>query len=73
MLYKLFSTTFDCTVSDYIISKRISYAKNKLENSDKSVSEIGALVGVENSAQFCRMFKKYTGTTPTAYRSSVRK
>lgn len=73
MLYKLFDSTFDCTVNEYIISKRISCAKYNLENSDKSIAQVGALSGIENSAQFCRIFKKYTGTTPTAYRASMRK
>lgn len=69
MLYKIFASAFDCTVNEYILSKRISCAKSYLENSNKSIAEIGALAGVENSAQFCRMFKKQMGMTPSAYRN----
>ncbi len=52
----------------YIISLRISTAKGYLENSNKNISEISREIGYDNPLYFSRLFKKYTGKTPTEYR-----
>lgn len=72
MLYKMFHDTFDCTINDYIIKKRVDAARYMLENSDISVREVGESVGVDNPAHFCRMFKRQIGVSPTSYRNSFR-
>ena len=57
----------------YIISLRISMAKGYLENSAKNISEISNEVGYDNALYFSRLFRKYTGMTPTEYRKRNRK
>ena len=57
----------------YIISLRISMAKGYLENSSKNISEISNEVGYDNALYFSRLFRKYTGMTPTEYRKRNRK
>lgn len=52
----------------YIVSLRISAAKGYLENSNKNIAEIAATVGYDNALYFSRLFRKYTGVTPTEYR-----
>ena len=52
----------------YIISLRIAMAKGYLENSTKNITEISNEVGYENALYFSRLFRKYTGMTPTEYR-----
>ena len=52
----------------YIVSLRISAAKGYLENSDKNINEISNIVGYENALYFSRLFKKYTGMTPSEYK-----
>ena len=52
----------------YIVSLRIAAAKGYLENSDKNINEISNIVGYENALYFSRLFKKYTGMTPTEYK-----
>lgn len=52
----------------YIVSLRIAAAKGYLENSNKNIAEIAATVGYDNALYFSRLFRKYTGVTPTEYR-----
>ena len=52
----------------YIVSLRIAAAKGYLENSDKNINEISNIVGYENALYFSRLFKKYTGMTPSEYK-----
>jgi len=55
---------------DYIISCRISMAKQLLTTTDLSVLDIAAKCGFNNSANFNRQFKKITSLSPTEYRYS---
>ena len=48
-------------------------AKGYLENSAKNISEISNEVGYENALYFSRLFRKYTGMTPTEYRKKREK
>lgn len=52
----------------YIVSLRIAAAKGYLESSNKNITEISNIVGYENSLYFSRLFKKYTGMTPSEYK-----
>lgn len=54
----------------YIVSLRIAAAKGYLENTTKSVAEIANAVGYENALYFSRVFRKYTGLSPTEYRGN---
>ena len=49
---------------------RCEKAKTLLAESDLGISEIGEAVGFVSSAHFSHVFKKLTGTTPSAYRLS---
>ena len=52
----------------YIVSLRIAAAKGYLENSGKNITEIANTVGYDNALYFSRLFRKYTGVTPSEYR-----
>ena len=67
-LYSAFDISFGCTVNKFINSVRIEEAKRLLKATDKKISEIASDVGVENYTYFCRLFKKFTNTTPSKYR-----
>lgn len=53
---------------EYIIDIRIQKAKDLLQNSDLSISEIGTISGMENLYYFSRLFKSRTGLSPSEYR-----
>ncbi len=56
----------------YLTSIRISKAKELLESTGYSVSEIGSIVGYENPLYFSRIFKKQTGSSPTEYQKGLK-
>jgi AraC-like DNA-binding protein len=59
-------------VTDYVNAKRISLAKERLLESDDSVSLIAERCGFESLPHFHRIFKKITGQTPGAYKRGQR-
>lgn len=56
--------------SDYLNRLRIEKACQLLEKNEGSISEISAKVGYSEHSYFCRVFKKITGKTPSAYRKN---
>jgi AraC-like DNA-binding protein len=56
---------------EYIQSKIIELAKDKLLGSEKSVSEISYELGFQYSQHFNRYFKRYVGKTPSEYRTTA--
>ena len=67
-LYGRFHSAFNCTVNDYITSKRIDCAKSMLINSDAPISAVAEECGIFNQTYFCRLFKRKTGISPAKYR-----
>lgn len=67
-LGKRFRACFGTTVNGYILSVRITKAKQLLRFSNKTVEEIGALAGMPDASYFSRMFKKVEGVSPGEYR-----
>lgn len=56
------------TAQDYIHSKIIDLAKEKLLGTEDTVNQISYELGFQYSQHFNRLFKKDTGYTPSAYR-----
>ena len=52
----------------YQLKIRIERAVELLENSGMNVYQCGEAVGFPDNAYFCRIFKKFTGHTPSYYR-----
>ncbi|WP_158301547.1 AraC family transcriptional regulator [Paenibacillus mesophilus] len=67
-LCQLFKKYSGMTISAYLQQLRIQKAKHLLRDSNKSIMEISAEIGMEDSVYFGRMFKKIEGLTPTQYR-----
>ena len=67
-LYSIFREQKGMTVNEYIWERRLKLAKELLRFSDKSLYDVAASVGIDNYTYFCRLFKKNTGISPTAYR-----
>lgn len=55
----------------YLTSIRMKHAKELLLFTDMSISKIGELCGYSDYNYFARVFKKYVGVTPSAYRNST--
>ncbi len=66
----LFKAYYGMRIWDYISIKRVDAAKRKLgEEPDKNVLTIANECGFNNTANFNKIFKKVTGTTPKAFRT----
>lgn len=63
-----FKTVHKCTVSDYILNKRISHARYLLENTDLNINQISKIIGYKKSGSFSVTFKKNSGLLPNEYR-----
>lgn len=58
------------TAQDYIQSKLIDEAKEKIFDQTKSVSQIAYELGFKYPQHFTRLFKQHVGNTPNEYRNS---
>ena len=67
-LSKIFKETYGTTVNNYLISQRITRAKQLLRFTDMTVDEVGAAVGMGDANYFSRMFRKVEGISPREYR-----
>ncbi|REE78535.1 helix-turn-helix protein [Paenibacillus taihuensis] len=57
---------------DYVNLIRVSRAKELLSRSDVKIQDAAARVGYQNINSFNRMFKKFTGVTPSEFRKVQR-
>lgn len=66
-----FKNVMNCSVSTYIIRRRLKHACLLLATTEESVIEIATASGFDNVSYFNRTFKKYIGMTPLEYRSNA--
>lgn len=71
-LCRSFREAFDTTVLNYINELRIKEAKTYLMQGELSITEISDVLGFSSVHYFCRLFKQYTGCSPTEYAKTVR-
>ncbi len=67
-LSRLFKQQFGCSITDYIIQRRMGRIREMLFDHTLSIAEIADRCGFSNANYFCRFFRKQTGTSPGAYR-----
>lgn len=68
--YAIFKQEFRKTPHQYIITKRIDYAKVLLTESNLSIGDIAQQTGFANQSAFSHAFVKHKGSSPTKYRHS---
>ena len=67
---KLFHECFHVKLWDYITAKRIDMAKRLLSSEESmTILDIAITCGFHNTANFNRAFLKFTGITPSAYKT----
>lgn len=67
-LSKLFKEAEGTNYIDYVTKIRMDYAKEELAKTNKSIKEICCESGYGDPNYFSRIFKKWTGMTPTEFR-----
>ena len=68
-LSEQFYKATNSTIIEYLINIRINLAATCLRDTRLTIAEIREKVGINDSAQFWRMFKKHTGLSPSEYRN----
>lgn len=69
---RLFHAEVGVPPMQYLNRYRVEQAKRLLAGSDKSVSEVAVLVGIPRANYFTRLFTKWEGVSPRAYRERAR-
>nr|WP_295871432.1 chromate resistance protein ChrB domain-containing protein [uncultured Chitinophaga sp.] len=73
-LSREFSKYFDdLSFGEYIRKLRIDKAVQLLSTTDHSLTEIAYLTGFSDQSHFTRIFKKFTGKSPSAYKKDLKK
>ena len=68
---KCFERAMGITPQRYITKVIMEKSKLLLRTTSCQVSEIAAMLGVEDALYFSRMFKKHNGVSPRAYREGT--
>jgi YesN/AraC family two-component response regulator len=71
-LSRSFKSVMSVTLTDYINQKRIEKAKELLEQRNDSISVTSAQVGFNTPTYFLKIFKRYTGLSPVAYKNQTK-
>lgn len=71
-LSRLFKEELNNTMTEVLNEYRINKAKEHLLSSGDSISEICMATGFADQSYFCRIFRKYTHTTPALFRKKSR-
>ena len=66
----LFKNTLASRPMEYIAKRRIQAAKELLVSTNKGIEDISEEVGFCTASYFCKLFKRYEGMTPSAFRRS---
>ena len=56
----------------YLVQRRVELAKRRLEATDASIAEVAFDCGFANQEHLTRVFKRFFGVTPGAYRKDRR-
>ena len=63
-----FKKAYGITIANYIIAKRITYAKELLRFTSMQIEEIGQTCGIEDNSYFNKVFRKLEGMTASDYK-----
>ena len=69
---KRFSEVMGMSPRRFIMSQRISIAKNLLKSTDKPITKIAEETGFYDTAHFSKCFQNAEGVSPTEFRSKVK-
>jgi len=67
-LYRKVKALLDCSITDYILNRRLKKASYLLINESYSIAEITYMVGFSTPNYFSTVFKSKYGVTPTEFK-----
>lgn len=65
-----FKNSYGATPAKYRIKKQILHAKNLLRETEIPISDVAEQCGIADQFYFSRLFKSYTGMTPSEFRKN---
>lgn len=65
---RIFLNEYGVTPKEYLIFRRLQYARQLLESGDFTVAQAAQLCGYAEPCHFSREFTKYVGVTPSQYK-----
>lgn len=68
---KFFKKAVGLSFTEYVNYRKIKWAERILLTEDRSISEIGEVIGIPNMAHFYKMFKKYNDCSPKEYQKRM--
>ncbi len=71
-LSRKFKEETGITLTDYVLTKKSEEAARLLTYTDRSLIAISSYLGFSSQSHFARVFRRYMGTTPNAYRNADR-
>jgi transcriptional regulator GlxA family with amidase domain len=69
-LSRRFRAATGSTPIDYVHALRVEAAKLMLEDDKEFIDDIALAIGYADPASFRRLFRRYVGLTPAAYRKA---
>src|SRR5262245_56970147 len=70
-LAREFRNHYGRTAGDYIRQLRVEYACREIAGSSSSLAEIASAAGFSDQSHFSKVFKRFTGMTPSEYRAAL--
>ena len=67
-IFRVFKKAYGTTPFQYYAYVRVQKAKSMIYNTSMSISEIAEYLGFTSTQNFCRVFKKVDGCSPSTYR-----
>ncbi len=67
---RAFKKTCGITFQEFVIQQRIKEACRLMQNPSASITDIAYTVGFNDPSYFARIFKRYMGRSPSAYRDA---
>jgi AraC-like DNA-binding protein len=71
--FRSFKQAFSVTPYQYLLNKRLEFAKSLLQNKEQSLNKIAAQCSFIDLATFSKAFKRQYGVAPTQYSSTDQK
>lgn len=69
---RYFKKRVQMSFSQYLLELRMDNARKLLVETDKPISDVAALCGYNSSSHFCKVFRDYTGQSPSQYKSGIK-
>lgn len=69
-LARMFRRHLRCSVGEYVRRLRVEWGARQLQSTESTISQIAAEAGFADHSHFSRTFRRYTGCTPSQYRTT---